>query len=160
MEPIATTRLHLLSELLDVRAPGTHAWPESDLRAMLEHLLIAPLPLALGIRPGHVESLLKGANLAATFSLGDLFEEANPPVSLLRLVKDIFKTGANDPCSSLPGDLLLLLYYAVVALARVRGVGGVSSIKSEALDRGLRWGSDRPWVTAPLKSLLQGALHK
>src|SRR3954469_1929886 len=118
--PIATTRLHLLSELLDLRAPAAHAWPDADLRAMLAHLLSAPLALAFGVRPGHVDPLLKASGLPPTFALGDLYAHPAPPAALLRLVKDLAKSGANDPCSSLPADLLLLIYYGVGALARVR----------------------------------------
>jgi hypothetical protein len=157
--PIATTRLHLLSELLDLRAPSAHKWPEADLRAMLEHLLSAPLPLALGVRPGHVEPLLNGASLPPAFTLGDLYDHPAPPAALLRLVKDLAKSGANDPCSSLPADLLLLIYYAAVALARVRGVAGVSTIKAEPLERGMAWGAGLSWATPKFRSLFQTALQ-
>jgi hypothetical protein len=158
--PISTTGLHLLSELLDVRAPGAHAWPEADLRAMLDHLLAAPLTLALGMRPGRVEPLLRRENLASDFTLGALYEHPSPPASLLKVVKDAAKSGANDPWHSLPADLLLVVYYSVVALARVRGVGGVSAIKPEALERGLRWGAGLGWVNARLRALLEEALRR
>jgi hypothetical protein len=149
-----------LSELLDVRTPAAHAWPEADLRAMLDHLLATPLTVALGMRPGQIDPLLKRENLPSGFTLGALYDHPTPPRSLLTVVKDAAKAGANDPWGGLPADLLLLVYYSVIAAAKVRGVAGVSAIKPEALERGLKWGASLRWVNARLRCLIEEALRR
>src|SRR3954452_21159944 len=82
-----------LSVLLETSDAHRHAWSTEELRDMLRHQLRAPLRWGLGPLSAEVEHQLQSARppLHPLTSLADLFQNPQPPLELLRLVKSFAK---------------------------------------------------------------------
>lgn len=164
--PVSQPDRRALSTMLLLRDVYRHDWSTSELRDMLRHQLAAPLHLSLGTLSGEVAHQIRTA--AATvpqpqpppdplMTLGQLLHHPAPPVELLKLVKRFAKMCRNDPENPLPSEIVMLLYYASIAVARQRRGEGISDLPPAALRRGLKWLVAQAWVDDETKSLLSDA---
>jgi hypothetical protein len=149
-----------LSSLLEFRAPHRHVWQVDDLRRMLKHLLAVPLQLSLGVLSVEVAHRLRAVNppVQQLLSMGQLFELDRPPLELLKLVKRFAKLCRDDAENALPSELVMLMYYASIAVAMTRLGASISNLSDTALNRGLRWLAHQPWVDEPTRGILERAI--
>src|SRR5688572_8445974 len=84
-------------------------WTAEELREVLAHQLRAALVYDLGSAGALRDAEALGQQGVRTF--GDLIRHANPPVDLLRLAKDYFKSSLVSEDGPLPPDVARLLYY-------------------------------------------------
>jgi hypothetical protein len=148
-----------ISTLLEFRDIRRAIWHPGELAAMLRHQLDAPIHLSLGTFSGEAAYLLRHAKppLDPLLTLHQLFCHAQPPLELLRLVKRFAKSCRSDPEHPLPGEIVMLLYYASIAAAQVRLGESISDLTPELLRRGVRWVLSRAWVDTDLREMLSQA---
>jgi len=149
-----------LSTLLLVRDVHRHEWSTAELRDMLRHQMAAPLHLSLGTLSGEVAHQLRLIDppLDRLITLGQLLHHPEPPVELLKLVKRFAKMCRNDPENPLPSEIVMLLYYASIAIAWQRRRERISDLSPAALRRGLGWLVAQPWIAEETKLLLSAAM--
>jgi len=149
-----------VSTFLDLQQFQRHEWGPTELRDMLRHQLAAPLQLSLGIFSGQVAHEIRQARPAPDplMTMHDLLHHQKPPLELLRLVKRFAKSCRNDPENPLPGEIVMLLYYASIGMAMMRLGEQISGLPRGALRRGLRWVSSQGWVDDEMRTLLRQAM--
>lgn len=147
-----------LLEFEEVRRPAV--WSDDELQAMLRHQLAAPLCISLGVLSGEMAHQLRETTprLDPLLSLSQLLAHPHPPVALLVLVKRFAKICRGDLDNPLPGELVMLMYYASIAVAQVRADQRISELPAAELRRGLRWIVAQPWVEPATRELLMAAM--
>ena len=147
--------------MLLVRDVHRHEWSTAELRDMLRHQMAAPLHLSLGTLSGEVAHQLRSIDppLDRLITLGHLLRHRDPPIELLKLIKRFAKMCRNDPENPLPSEIVMLLYYASIAVAWERCRARISDLSPAALRRGLKWLVAQPWVEDETKLLLLVAMR-
>jgi hypothetical protein len=147
-----------LSELFSVgEEDRPRAWTAEVLREVLSHQLRAALVYDLGSVGALRDAEALGQQGVRTFA--DLMLHESPPLDLLRLAKDYFKSSLVSEHGPLPPDVARLLYYAVIGVAGLRHGQSISSLTKEELTRGLKWAASRDWADEPLRAVLDEALQ-
>ena len=148
-----------LLEFREIHGPTT--WNTGELQAMLRHQLAAPLCLSLGVLSGEVAHQLHETTprLDPLLTLGQLLAHPQPPLALLVLVKRFAKICRSDPDNPLPGELVMLMYYASIAIAQVRMRQPISELPTAELRRGLRWIAAQAWMEPTMRELLVDAME-
>jgi len=151
-----------LSSILELQKETAHAWKTDELGAILKHQLDAPLRLALGNLSAEVAHQLTRFDSRQTEpkNLGELLSDKEPPLELLALTKRFAKRCNSDPDAPLPREIAMLLYYAAIAVAKLRHGQKMSALQNETLKRGLEWGRSQPWVDVRLRALLAEGLEQ
>ena len=148
----------ILGALMSPSKPDTVPWSASDLRAMLEHLLITPLVSELErfaeltmSSPERVASIIAGCG---SYSFGDLLRTDSPDVRVLKLVKAYAKTAFNDQ-EDLPRDVARVLY--VIAITRRHGAepNHVSALDDMNVERSVRHCLTYGWLPDKVRGLLR-----
>jgi hypothetical protein len=132
---------------------GGSAWREDEFGELFEHQLAAGLREDLGLFFDNVEGALAGSGV---ITFGDLLGAEQPPVSLLRMVRQFAKKLAGQP-SQYPGDVALALYYAAIAAAQARAGASISSMSRAELQRGYAWAGRLAWMPERLRPLFEEA---
>lgn len=151
-----------LSSLFDMAPVAERLWRDDELGAMLRHQLTAPLRIDLiNMERGSATQVraLADAQGLTLKSFGDLLAHAHPPVELLKITKDFAKACRLSPHSSLPREIASVLYFASIAAALVRCRRRITGLSSDALAEGLNWVLARPWLDAPIRSLMEECLQ-
>lgn len=151
----------LLANLLDRRLPERHIWTDDECGAIFRHQVRTPITFELScLDPADVDKVrqLAAARDLMLKSFQDLFHHPNPPVALLRITKDFTKASSLHPASGLPGDVAKTLYILSIAVARLRCGVMISELDERALEKGIRWAIQRPWLDEASRSLLSEAL--
>ena len=157
-EPLEHVDPVTLSELFSVgEEDRPKIWAAEELREVLAHQLRAALVYDLGSAGALRDAEALGQQGVRTF--GDLLRHPSPPVDLLRLAKDYFKSSLVSEDGPLPPDVARLLYYGVIGVAGLRHGVSISSLKKQELTRGLKWAASRDWVEEELKGVLGEALE-
>jgi hypothetical protein len=147
-----------LSELFSVgEAQRPRTWTAEELREVLSHQLRAALVYDLGSAGMLRDAEALGQQGVRTF--GDLMRHASPPVDLLRLAKDYFKSSLVSEDGPLPPDVARLLYYGAIGVAGLRHDQSISSLTKEELTRGLKWAAARDWADEQTRAVLGEALE-
>jgi len=150
--------LYLLLE--DVERGDPH-WIREDLQAILRHQLQAPLAVDLGGMRGrdaqHIETMASARGLTLR-SFGDLLAHEHPPVDLLILTKEFAKRNLVSPESHIPREVARVLYYASIAVARLRCGTSISRLPDADLSSGISWCRERAWIDPDLDGVLAEAL--
>ena len=140
---------HAVSTLLDIAELQRPAqWQPGELTAILRHQLQAPLSLSLGTLSAQVAHAIRETQplVEPLLTLDQLLHRPDPPVQLLRLVKQFAKGCRDDPANALPAEIVMLLYYAAIATALTRCGERISNLPDKALRRGVRWVARQGWV--------------
>ena len=149
------TDAQALAKMLDTNDAGL--WESEDLGAMLEHQLDAPLEDELGVLdPGLAARLSASAAHGdkPLRSFRDLFCHPHPSVELLELAKRFAKRCRNQADSPLPDELSTLLYLLAITIAWTKCGRHISRLDHQALQYGLDWALDRPWLDRTTRALL------
>ena len=151
-----------LASLFDMTPEAERIWRDDELGAILRHQLSAPLQVDLiNLERGlavKVRNLAESQGLTLK-SFGDLLAHPHPPVELLKITKDFAKACRLSPHGPLPREIASVLYFASIAAALVRCRRRITSLTNEALADGLRWVLARPWLDAPIRTLVEESLQ-
>ena len=149
----------LLSEALD----GDKTWSDDELASVLRHQLSATLRSdlfeSLPEEAVAVDSIAEHKSLIEG-SYRELLSHTDPPVALLRVVKDFAKMCRSRNKGLIPRDIATVLYYAAIAAARVQLGERITSIPDESLKEGLDWALARPWLDGHLRALFSAAVSR
>jgi hypothetical protein len=121
----------IIRALMDPSRPDTVPWSSSDLRAMLEHQLAAPLACELlrlaetSRRSFDEVASVVGGLKGATF--GQLLENPTPCLEAIELVKDYAKAALRRD-GDLPRDVARVLYVMAILRGRQAGYPAISSL--------------------------------
>ena len=91
-------------------------------------------------------------------SFADLLDHPNPPLALLQWTKDFAKSHAAGADQAFPPDIASVLYYAAIALARVRCDRRITELGDAELSRGLSWAINRLWLDDATRAVLSQTL--
>jgi hypothetical protein len=138
-------------------------WSPEDLAAIFAHQMRAPVSVDLGaMSPGLAGKLrtLSEATCLLLKSFADLFQHSQPPLELLKLVKEFAKLNRDKPDSLLPNEIATALYYLSIAAALVRLGQSISALPKPELRRGFVWLLAQPWLSGPQRELAEEAQRK
>ena len=136
-----------LAELLAMDPDAPEKWTEEDLAAMWQHLLRTPLSVELGRISTAMEAIRRWEMVTglheATFA--DLLHHENPPVELLKAVKQFGKSVCGWQ-RGFPAEIAQAAYLIAIKVADVRCGERISMLERESLSDGLMWLSSQRWV--------------
>ena len=165
MKDNTKARLGLRRMRLDrLMAMGLHAgqpWTDRELRAVLEFHLDAPLRVES--RPGSPPSASPTPVAARKEPRPDLptirtlLRHERPPLDLLERVKFFGKANAAASDGDVPREVGLVLYYAAIAVARLRRQKRISRLTDARLRQSLEWMLEQAWVPGDLKAVVRKA---
>ena len=151
----------LLAQLMDPSPGPERLWQPEELAQVLTHQLAVPIQFELGNldrgTAAKLEVLSESEGLLLK-SFADLLFHPQPPVELLRMVKDFAKATSIHPDSPLPREVAQVLYFASISTALVRCRARISELDDRSLRAGLESVLDQPWLDAKTRSLLQDGL--
>jgi hypothetical protein len=131
----------LLAQLMGLEGTSP-LWSESDLAAMMRHLLDSPLP---------------GKSATPHLTFAQILFASHPEIDQLRRVKDFAKSCRMDPENGLPEELATVLYYAAIAAARVCCGQSISQLGPVELRDGIEWALARRYLPDALGDLFRAA---
>lgn len=149
----------ILRALMDPSQPDAVPWSSSDLRAMLEHQLAAPLAcevdrlaeLARCSRE-HVSSVVAECG-CDTFA--DALRDGSPSASVLSMLKNCAK-GAMASQGDLPRDVARVLYVLAIVRGRQAGMDGITSLGEANITRAVARCLTFGWLPDDIRDLLRG----
>ena len=157
-----TDRRHLAA-LLDVSADcDEKLWGDDELGAILQHQLAASIQSDLASLDRKLGRKFDNFTVIQGFplkSFGDLFAHPEPPVGLLKAVKDFAKACRINPHSPIPHETATVLYFDCLAVALTRCHCRITSLSDTTLAEGLRWTQNQPWLDAASRALTEEALR-
>ena len=117
------------------------------------------VPLAATAASGRSPAIDASFGQTGQLSLSALLhDEPSPPLELVRRVKVWAKASVNDPEGPLPAPVARVLYYACIAVARVRCGESITDLSAAELSEGLRWSERQTWIDAATGRLLRDGL--
>jgi len=137
-----------LAGLIAEEDVGERIWRPEELGAILEHQMTAPLHVDL-TRMGGAAGRLCGAAEAKGLvlkSFGDLLQHPQPPVALLKLMKDFAKACRIGRGSHLPREIATVIYFASIVVAMMRCSRRITKLDDGALRDAVGWALDQPWL--------------
>jgi hypothetical protein len=118
------------AKVLDEAADERPDWTPEELGSILRHQFDASLEFDSS---GRIRSL------------AELFSTPNPPLELLRQVKEFAKRNYAQAESLLPREVSLMLYFASLATALLRCRARISQLSDSELRAGFEWAVAQPW---------------
>ena len=158
---LSAAKPELLGEFLNSVSEDASTWSETDLRAMFDELLATPLKINLADLDSclaeEVRAWCAGEDLAVK-TLGDILRHPNPPLGLLRLIKDFAKANIHHYACPWPFEIARLIYYLTNAAAISRRSSSISKLTSAETRQGFMWAVQQPWVDENARQLLSDGL--
>ncbi|MHC1766925.1 MAG: hypothetical protein AB9869_21920 [Verrucomicrobiia bacterium] len=145
-----------LARLLEDRPVSP--WSPEDYEPLLAHELRTPLGDELD-RLARDPALPTAEKAWLARSFAELFMHPEPPVFLLRQVKDFAKRQRVLE-GYLPQEVATVLYYAAVAVALGKRGERISSLTDSELAKGIDWVLAREWVHRKLKGVFTDARRR
>jgi hypothetical protein len=93
-------------------------------------------------------------------TLADLFDHPNPPIWLLRAVKNFANLADARPNEPLPPEVATSLYFCAIAAGFTRHNARITSLSDSELREGLEWTASQRWVDRTLRRLAITALKR
>lgn len=142
---------HRLANLIEVKPEPGALWGAEELGAILKHqLATAVLPDLSDIGPKSKNlSPLKPRTANLTFS--QTLTTSNPPIELLKLIKEFSKVHWNSTKSGIPKEVAMVLYYAAIATAMNHGHTSITKLSRESLNGGFAWVLNQDWIDDAIK---------
>ena len=134
-------------------------WGESELGAILQHQLEAPLELELrqtGVGEWPPAGGTPSAGDAAIRTFRELLEDPQPPIELLERTKQYAKSCRSRVDGPLPEEVATVLYLAAIVAARARCGRAISRLGELALRHAVDWALGQPWLDPSVRDLLAG----
>lgn len=155
------TTATIVSQVFGLVRSDTVGWDPQELGEILAHQMSAPLMLELNrLRLTTDERrCLEELKIGPDLSFGDLFAQPMPHLALLNLVKEYAKAGCSHPSDPIPGPICVVLYYASIAIARLRHKQSITTVDDGSVRRGLVWVLERPWLDPALLPIFDRGLE-
>ena len=150
MDDLESTTPHRLARLLRLEDEPVGDWQCAELGAILRHQLSSPLSADLALDESPSQDAIR--------TFGDLLTHPLAPVHLLELLKDFAKAHCAHPLSSLPSEVMKVLYYSSIVAARLHAHQRITRLSDQDLCRGLSWLVDQPWLEERTRTLLTQGL--
>jgi hypothetical protein len=151
-----------LADLIELDPSPQRLWTPDELGDILRHQLSAVVEFDLSAMNPTLRkqlSTLGAAQGLLVKSFHDLFAHPNPPVELLKLVKDYAKANALHADSALPEGIAKVLYYLAIAVARIRCNQSITRMAPTDLLDSMRWAAALPWLGEAERDLLLAAVR-
>jgi hypothetical protein len=153
-----------LLKLINLGKELPEAWTQRDRSAILRHQLSAPVAFDLKcLVLDLTEEQLRDKAFSDAAALGvktfsELFQNTQPPLTLLKLGKAFFKEKAGPSSDRLPQqEVAYLLYLLSLAVARLRLNSSITSLTVPELLRGLDWAISQDWTDDSTRALFSQA---
>jgi hypothetical protein len=129
-------------------------WGLDEMQAILRHQLAAPInsELTVGSAAAIAGWTRSGGRFPMTFA--ELLQCEDPPVCLLKLVKDYAKGRLADRGRLFPREIASALYFASVVVARTRCGESISRLSDSEIMKGVGWLLEQPWLDARTRRLM------
>lgn len=127
-------------------------WQAHEMGAVLRHQLAAPMVF------GPEDGAWGSSRAPATF--GELLSRTDPPLPLLKLMKDFARTHTIQPHSPIPREIAMVLYFAAILAALVRHGARISGLDDEPLRKGVLAVLENDWLDEPTRTLLTQGLRQ
>ena len=135
---------------------GGATWKPEELPEIVRHLLDSPTGLDVPWEATMDEGKALGVgDHQESPTYRELFLSEHPDSEQLMRIKQFARAHWSHPQSFLPAPAAALLYYLSIGAARAAGYSGTSRLSGEALDRGLRWLEEEPWLEASMRSSIE-----
>lgn len=152
-------RAEQLATLLSSCDETLQVWTTDDLAAMLRHQLSLPPEADMATYASAVPHRATPATRRSHFdSYLALFQAKDPPLELLRRVKDAAKAAVRDPDAPLPDDVATVIYFVAIAVALSALGQRITRLTDEGLRWGFQWSLNLPWLADPLRGPLTAGL--
>lgn len=127
---------------------GERIWRPDELAAILRHQLTTPLHVDLAGVGGAAGQLKQAAEARGLVlkSFGDLLQHPQPPVGLLKLMKDFAKACGHSPNSTMPREISSVIYFASIIAAMTRCSRRITRLDNAALLKAVLWALKQPWL--------------
>ena len=86
-------------------------------------------------------------------SFGDLLQHRQPPVGLLKLMKDFAKACRLGQPSAMPREISSVIYFASIIAAMTRGSRRITRLDNTALRQAVDWALAQPWLEDTTRAL-------
>lgn len=145
-----------LHELLKETTHPDSDWAEAEYGALVRHQLNTPLMKDLAAFDANAAEMLKHTPVK---TFGELLRHSDPPVEVLRLIRDFAKRLKRHAAEPYPEDVATVLYMACIAAAETRA--GVNITRMSETDRtgGYRWALSLSWLPDELRELFTDAVN-
>jgi hypothetical protein len=153
--------LSCLASLFEIYDANAIHWSEADLKEMFQHQLRTPLLEDLRPAPNmvqYLDSTVLAAGCQPLNTFGDLLRHSNPPIELLRLVKEFAKNSDGD--DALPSPVASAMYALIIATAMVRLDVRITTMNDAELRQGLHWVIAQAWIEQPMRQMAVEAFDK
>ncbi|MFV2066505.1 MAG: hypothetical protein ACC645_05955 [Pirellulales bacterium] len=149
-----------LATLLSSCNDTLHTWTSDDLAAILRHQLsLAPeTDIETYVLRGAPRPRTEPTREGRFDSYTSLFQEKEPPLDLLRRVKDCAKSAVRDPDAPLPDGVATMVYFVAIAVALTARGERITRLTDEGLRWGFEWSLRQTWVAESLRPLLTAGL--
>ena len=140
---------------------GERIWRPDELAAILQHQLTTPLHVDLAGVGGAAGQLreLAGARGLVLKSFGDLLQHPQPPVGLLKLMKDFAKACGHSPQSTIPKEVSSVIYFASILAAMTRCSRRITRLDNAALLKAVLWALKQPWLDEITRGIFLEGQH-
>ncbi len=154
-----------LAQLLAMAPHETSDWRANELAAILRHQLAVPVEFELpGASNAGGDSGLPpmpaDVRCILTTTFGDLLRHADPPLSMLRRVKDFAKACREDPRGPLPREVAMVLYLASILAALTRHGAAITKLTPDELHKATEWALSQEWLDEALRPLFEEGLSQ
>ena len=150
-----------LARMLELDNPGKALWDSDETRAIWQHQLHAPLEADLSTldspHAAEIRSLAESQPFLSQ-SFAEFFEQAHPPIGLLKLIKEFAKRTLNDSEDAQLKAVATALYYGSYATGLTRCGSKIGTQDDDELERGFKWGLKQTWLDEGTKGLMLSAL--
>ena len=134
---------------------GERIWQSDELAAILRHQLTTPLRVDLAGLSGAAGPLKQAAEARGLVlkSFGDLLQHRQPPVGLLKLMKDFAKACRLGQPSAMPREISSVIYFASIIAAMTRCSRRITRLDHAALRQAVDWALQQPWLDDTTRAL-------
>jgi RNA polymerase sigma-70 factor (ECF subfamily) len=145
-----------VANLFHVDTGQESAWEPLDLERLLTRLLLLPMTEALpGLSPHD-----SGTVTTQSPTLAALFTGPNPPLDLLKAIKEWSRRSTHAPDPPLPSDIASLFYFAAITAAHLRHKQWISKLDLSLLRQGIEMLLAKPWIDEPFRGLFDEFISK
>jgi hypothetical protein len=159
MSSVNSTAPQSLGRVLVESAAAQSAWRADELSAIWRHQLSVPLAFDLGGVEGEQWPELAGGRLTWAVTFGELLQQSNPPIEMLRCVKQFAKGCRQGATAALPPEVATVLYFSSIVAARLHAGQTISDLDEPQLRTGLEWALSQPWIEEQTRGLIQAGLE-
>ena len=157
------SQTRLLAKMLDSSGPQVSTWQDEDLRGLFQHQLDTSLASAFEYpESGESPTLtqLGKSSVPPIVTFADLLKHDQPPLELLHAMRRMARRSAKETSGAIPDEIASVLYFAAIAVARVRLGERISRSDDNVLRYGFEIMMRRAWIGKDLTEVFGQSLEK